>query len=218
MRTSREAVSLALFNLLQGATILKPNEPWTVPATPGPYTVTVEQAGLWTSDAGIPGLTLVSGAPGPNQYAAAAGVYTFNAAQQGAAVLISYNYSYAVYSRGAVLPSQADAQPALYLHSPRENTAQEFFGMTGYTLDFVALTYARIATSPTAPSDSEAILNSIVDSIDNAMRPARVGPGIPQTLGGLVLQAWIDGTVDRVGGIRDSQIVVVIPIKVLTGL
>lgn len=71
-------------------------EPYTVPANPGPYTVqTVE---FWVGDEGVTlangtALTKASGAPAAMQYAVdLSGVYTFNAAQAGAVVLISYAY------------------------------------------------------------------------------------------------------------------------------
>jgi hypothetical protein len=72
------------------------SENWPVPAAPA-YTVTVAKAAAWTGDAGVvlsasgQALTPVgSGAPGPGQYAAANGVYTFNAAQAGQQVGIAY--------------------------------------------------------------------------------------------------------------------------------
>ena len=76
----------------------------TVPGTPGPYTKAVSNAGTFYADAGVvlasngSPLQAVSGAPGPGQYTPPlfgqipAGLYTFNAAQQGVAVLISYSY------------------------------------------------------------------------------------------------------------------------------
>lgn len=74
-------------------------EAQTVPATPGPYTVAVNAPlGAWGSDSGVTyaltGLPLlpVASSPAQGQYSVAAGVYTFNAADQGAAVLISYGF------------------------------------------------------------------------------------------------------------------------------
>jgi hypothetical protein len=70
----------------------------TVPASPGPYTYTAQAPyGPWASDAGVTyangtAMTLVTGAPAQGQYAVAAGVYTFAAADQGASVLISYGF------------------------------------------------------------------------------------------------------------------------------
>jgi hypothetical protein len=61
----------------------------TVPATPGPYTVTVSP---WFADQGVLGLTAVTGTPAAGQYSVLNGVYTFNAAQQGQTVVISYLY------------------------------------------------------------------------------------------------------------------------------
>jgi len=70
----------------------------TVPANPGPYTVTVQAPyGPWSGDRGVTyangtALVAVSGAPSVGQYAVAAGVYTFAAADAGAALLISYGF------------------------------------------------------------------------------------------------------------------------------
>ncbi len=71
-------------------------ESWAIPGAPGPYVVTVAKAAAWNGDAGViltasgVALQLVSGVPGPGQYAAAAGGYTFNAAQAGLAAGIAY--------------------------------------------------------------------------------------------------------------------------------
>ena len=71
----------------------------SVPATPGPYTVTVSHSGTFESDLGVfystTGIQLVRVAAGPTvgQYSVSAGVYTFAAADQGVAMLIYYNYT-----------------------------------------------------------------------------------------------------------------------------
>jgi len=87
-----------------GYTTLIPAEDQTVPASPGPYTVEVDEAATFYLDRGVTlasdgtPLTPVTGAPGPLQYTpplfgqTPPGVYTFNAAQQAAAVNISYLY------------------------------------------------------------------------------------------------------------------------------
>ena len=70
----------------------------TVPAAPGPYTVTAAAPfGPWASDAGVTysndtALAPVSGTPSAGEYNVASGVYTFAAADAGAAVLISYGF------------------------------------------------------------------------------------------------------------------------------
>ena len=70
----------------------------SVPAAPGPYTVTVAVPfGPWASDSGVTyaggaALTAVTGTPAAAQYNVASGVYTFAAADAGASVLISYGF------------------------------------------------------------------------------------------------------------------------------
>jgi hypothetical protein len=72
-----------------------------IPATPGPYTVTpaVPGSGTWAQDGGVKyaatGVPLQPFASGPTQgqYSVSAGVYTFAAADQGVAVVISYYYT-----------------------------------------------------------------------------------------------------------------------------
>lgn len=72
-------------------------EAWSVPAS-SPYQVTTSQPyGAWAADSGVTyangtALTLVAGPPSVGQYSVALGVYTFAAADEGAAVLISYGY------------------------------------------------------------------------------------------------------------------------------
>lgn len=62
----------------------------------GPYTVTVAHAADFVADNGVTkggvAMTPVAGSPGAGQYSVAAGVYTFNSADHGAAVIITYRY------------------------------------------------------------------------------------------------------------------------------
>jgi hypothetical protein len=74
------------------------NEAWTVPASPGPYTITAAAPfGPWVSDAavtynnGTP-LSAVPATPAAAQYNVSAGAYTFAAADAGANLLISYGF------------------------------------------------------------------------------------------------------------------------------
>lgn len=77
---------------------LTPDEPQTIPVTPGPYTITVDHAADYEADVGVTKgglpLTKVTGAPAASQYAVneTTGVYTFNATDQGDAVVITYRY------------------------------------------------------------------------------------------------------------------------------
>lgn len=80
-----------------GTSALAANEPHAVPAAT-PYTVTATNSTTWTTDLGVQyaggqQLTQVSGTPTTGQYSVAAGVYTFAAADEGKAVLISYYYT-----------------------------------------------------------------------------------------------------------------------------
>lgn len=69
-----------------------------VPGAPGPYNVSAAAPfGPWASDAGVSyadgaALTAVAGSPGAGQYNVSAGLYTFAAADAGAALLISYGF------------------------------------------------------------------------------------------------------------------------------
>ena len=71
-------------------------ESWTTPA--GAPIQALAPYGPWASDLGVTlsasgaALTVTAGAPGPGQYSVAGGLYTFNAAQAGAAVTIAYGY------------------------------------------------------------------------------------------------------------------------------
>lgn len=71
------------------------NQGASVPASP--YTVTVTNAGAFALDKGVTyangtALVPVASAPAHGQYAVAAGVYTFNAADAAASVIITYAY------------------------------------------------------------------------------------------------------------------------------
>ena len=70
----------------------------TVPAAPGPYTVTAAAPfGPWASDQGVTynnvtPLVAVSGTPSVGEYNVSAGVYTFAAADAGVVLLVSYGF------------------------------------------------------------------------------------------------------------------------------
>jgi hypothetical protein len=69
-----------------------------VPSTPFQITPTVPSSGTWAVDLGVrdsQGIPLVrvASAPATGQYSVAAGVYTFNTAQQGQTVFISFQYT-----------------------------------------------------------------------------------------------------------------------------
>lgn len=80
------------------ALYLTVDEVRTIPATPGPYTITVSGAATFTADAGVVKvvggavMTRVTGAPANNQYSVdeLTGIYTFNSANQNIGVTITY--------------------------------------------------------------------------------------------------------------------------------
>lgn len=75
----------------------------TIPATPGPYTLTISppSSGTFVADLGVFNastgvqMTRVASAPATGEYSVvvATGVYTFAAADQGKAITVSYEYS-----------------------------------------------------------------------------------------------------------------------------
>lgn len=85
------------------------NEAASIPATPGPYTVTVANSADFYVDLGVTlvstgaPLKQVSGTPGSGEYSVTSGgVYTFNAAQQGAAIVINYLYTASTAGSGTL--------------------------------------------------------------------------------------------------------------------
>ncbi len=86
-------------------------EAGTVSATP--FTVTVANAATFDTDLGVvyaatgAPLTRVASAPAQGQYSVASGVYTFNAADTGAAVLIDYLYTAATGGAKVALSNQS---------------------------------------------------------------------------------------------------------------
>lgn len=70
----------------------------TIPATPGPYTITVDNAADFVADNGVTKggtpMTRVTGAPAAGEYSVneGTGVYTFNATDENDAVVINYRY------------------------------------------------------------------------------------------------------------------------------
>lgn len=107
-------------------------------------------------------------------------------------------------------------QPALFLVEGHEQVAQpKAYGMSVYKLSFDIVIYFRVDASPApdvVPSDE---LDDLLDGIDSVLNPK----GAPQTLGGLVTNCWIDGTVLRFEGLDGvaTQGLVVIPVSVITG-
>lgn len=86
-------------SIATGQTLTAYGEAGTIPASAGPYTVTVANSATFVADYGVvftlTGLPLKKVASGPTtgQYSVSAGVYTFAAADTLLGVLISYTYT-----------------------------------------------------------------------------------------------------------------------------
>jgi hypothetical protein len=99
----------------------------TVPAV-SPYTVTVLNSANFVEDFGVnygttgASLKLVTGSPTQGQYAVAAGVYTFSAADEGAVVVINYTYSSLTGLTVAVPTSMQQESPyfEIFLGNPTD--------------------------------------------------------------------------------------------------
>ena len=92
-----------------------------------------------------------------------------------------------------------------------ENQAQ---GLEKWLLHFRVLVYIRADASSSAIPATQ--LNNALQAIVQVMRSAP--PGVQQTLGGLVDNAWINGDVMMDTGILDQQCALLVPITVDVGL
>jgi hypothetical protein len=96
-RLSALAMNAAFFGqtLTSGGFMWNINEAFSVPATPGPYTYQVTNHTTFDQDLGVTyaatgqPLVLVASAPTVGQYSQASGTYTFAAADQGVAMLVT---------------------------------------------------------------------------------------------------------------------------------
>jgi hypothetical protein len=149
-RFSGQALGRLFYNQTPtpGSTVSQFAEVHSVPATPGPYTVTVTNASHFTADQGVTyaatGLPLLNvatlTAAGQYTFNATTGVYTFFSGDQGASVLISYTYS-----------STATNTQNLAIANP----------LVGPTSSFSALLFA---TDPTTSAQFSVTLNQCVAS------------------------------------------------------
>ena len=111
-------------------------------------------------------------------------------------------------------------QPAAYLVKDAEDTAriQDVYGLNRYSLPYRLWVYMQRNADPT--QDPEAQFNSLLDAVDNAVNPQ---VGRPQTLAAqngnkpMVDDVWIEGRTLIDPGVFDQQVVLVIPIRVVTG-
>ena len=131
-----------------GQTASVMGEAGTVPATTS-YTIQTAQHTTWTKDqgvvyagSGLPLTQVAAGAEVLGKYSVAAGVYTFAAADEGKAVLISYNYTISATGQSIPIASK--------LIGPTVNFAMNLYGVDpttnqGYSLQLYNCVVSKFA-------------------------------------------------------------------------
>lgn len=103
-----------------------------------------------------------------------------------------------------------DARPAMFLVEKTEDeTVQDFAAPTIGVIEVTVIIYVNT-------QDAEipaAILNPIIDALDNAIRPTAMQTR--QTLGGLVENVWKEGKTIKIPGDIDGDGMAFIPLKIL---
>jgi hypothetical protein len=106
-------------------------------------------------------------------------------------------------------------QPACFLLKIGEDAEEHGpLGATKYTLHYTILCYFRGDAIP--KPTPETTYNAALDAIDQVFKTKP--NGMPQTLGALVAHTWIEGRTVIAGGVLDPQIVIGVPLKVITGI
>jgi hypothetical protein len=105
-------------------------------------------------------------------------------------------------------------QPAMFLVKVRETFDQATWGAPRYRLSYLALCYLRADAAPNLIPEVE--INKVLDAVDGTL--LGTPPGQKQTLGGMVENCWIEGDIMIDTGILDQQIVIVIPVSIVTGI
>lgn len=108
--------------------------------------------------------------------------------------------------------------PALVLYHPAERGEGSQFGMETWRMHFVAVLVTRVDPALNASVPPDDFICDLIDAIDTSMDGQKSGDLTGKvSLGGLVTNAWIDGTIEIDGGIIDQPVVIQIPITVLDG-
>ena len=117
--------------------------------------------------------------------------------------------------KGAIWSKTPPAnQPALFQIQTGESASQVGeIGLTRWILDFTLEVYAIAdAASATVP---DSLINGILDGIDKTLQPKP--PYERQTLGGIVTNCWIDGDIIIGTGQIDTQLMMLVPVRCVTG-
>lgn len=128
--------------------------------------------------------------------------------------LLSGISAFAYASRRPQLWNEATAMPALYMGNPNEEYVyQHGTGSPAHiTLSFDIFIYINVGLDPNTIPDTQ--VNNLLDTLETTLGGVAIN-GQPQTLGGIVNQAWIEGPVHRVPGYLNGQGMVILTIKVL---
>lgn len=122
-KAKNASVSGELFNrlffggtLATGQLLVAEDEAAVVPASPGPYTVTVANSVNFSQDLGVidasigQPLTKVDSTPAAGQYSVAAGVYTFAAGDAGKQLKVSYSHNSASTGKQLTITNKLQGQ------------------------------------------------------------------------------------------------------------
>jgi hypothetical protein len=125
-------------------------------------------------------------------------------------------YPFKTVSRRARIWSNVTSaeQPVIFLVKVSEAVDQSTWGAARYRLKYFVLCYLRADAQPNVIAEVE--INKALDAVDAAL--LGTPPGEKQKLGGLVENCWIEGDVMIDTGILDQQIVIVVPVSIVTGI
>lgn len=138
----------------------------TIPATPGPYTVTVANSANFSADLGVLNLSQqkyasrVASAPATGQYSVSAGVYTFASADQAQNVAISYSYT-STSGKTTSLSNQLMGQSTPYVLHCYNNYVSKGLGWKFYAVHVPKFT---IGAKAEAYSDVDIDFHAVQDS------------------------------------------------------
>lgn len=108
------------------------------------------------------------------------------------------------------------SQPAMFMKQGQQTATSPNLALTQWILTAAIWIYWRVEGAAfDQDSYPDKFINDALDLIEKTIDPR---PGERQTLGGLVYQCKLDGSVVFDDGLEDSQGVLVVPISILVGI
>jgi hypothetical protein len=109
-------------------------------------------------------------------------------------------------------------QPYMGLICPDESASDpQAFGLTKWIRKYYACIYIRTDALPLQEGTYiQDTIDDVLDAVDLAFSSPRKGE--QNTLGGIVQDCTIDGTIQVDPGTLDQQIAIIIPISIITGI